>query len=53
MTKGFARSLVIETLTAAGRLEKDPKSNKGRVIRIGDHCTTTRYYVIREAGHAE
>lgn len=53
MIRGFARSLVIETLTTIGRLEKDPRGNKGRVIRVGDRCTTTRYYVIRDAGHAE
>lgn len=53
MTKGFARSLVIETLAAAGRLEKDPKSNKGKQMRVGDRCANGRYYVIREAGHVE
>jgi uncharacterized protein (DUF927 family) len=50
LTKSFARSLVIETLTAAKRLEKDPRGNKGKVIRVGGSLRTLgRYYIIREA----
>lgn len=54
LTKGFARSLVIETLTAAGRLEKDPKSSKGKQVRVGDRSIGgQRFYVIRETVNAE
>lgn len=53
LNKGFSSVLAIEILTTKNRLEKDPRSNKGRVIRVGNRCATTRYYVIRETGHAE
>jgi hypothetical protein len=54
LTKGFARGLVIETLTAAGRLEKDPRGNKGKVMRVGDRSQSgARYYIIREAANVE
>lgn len=53
LTRGFSRTLAIETLRAANRLEKDPRSGKGKVIRVGDRSKTGRYYVIRDAANAD
>ncbi|MFZ1641569.1 MAG: hypothetical protein WAV07_09075 [Candidatus Contendobacter sp.] len=54
LTQGFAKSLVIETLTATGRFEKDPKGNKGKQVRVGDRAKNGRYYIFQEeSSHVE
>lgn len=49
LIKGVSRDLAIETLLAAGRLEKDSRGAKGKLVRVGDRSSPGRHYIIREA----
>lgn len=50
LTKGVSRDLAIDTLLATGRLEKDPRGTKGKLVRVGDRSSPGRYYIVREGG---